>query len=93
MQLADYHATTENIDATTDAALTDALVQAVDPELMVDMLNLGLVYHVRRTDNGDYEVQMLLTQIGCPLTDYLDKMVQHAIALVAPDARCGCSSG
>lgn len=84
--LADYGVTTAGIDEATSVALADALTHAVDPELGVDMLNLGLVYDLQVADDGTYHLQMLLTTIGCPLTDYLEKMLRHAMELVIGDA-------
>ena len=42
-----------------------ALRQVKDPELDVNIVELGLVYDVE-TDNGDVRVKMTLTSPGCP---------------------------
>ncbi|WDF81738.1 iron-sulfur cluster assembly protein [Lacticaseibacillus pabuli] len=85
-QLADYGVTCTGIDAAESEALAAALHRAVDPELGVDMLELGLVYQLVREPDAGYRLEMLLTTIGCPLTDYLEKILQHAMALVIGDA-------
>lgn len=83
--LADYGVTCTGIGDAESSALADALHKAVDPELGVDMLELGLVYEVIHDEQG-YRLEMLLTTIGCPLTDYLEMILKHAMALVIGDA-------
>ena len=48
-----------------DAALIEALRQVVDPELMINIVDLGLVYDIEQTDNKVI-VQMTLTSPACP---------------------------
>ncbi|WP_125571814.1 metal-sulfur cluster assembly factor [Lacticaseibacillus songhuajiangensis] len=83
--LNDFGVSCTGIDDALSVQLAAALQRAVDPELGVDMLNMGLVYRMRKSGPHAYQVQMLLTQIGCPLTDYLEKMVLHALQLVDAD--------
>lgn len=50
-----------------DAALLDALKQVVDPELMINIVDLGLVYSVNADDEeGKVFVEMTLTSPACP---------------------------
>lgn len=48
-----------------DATLLEALRQVVDPELFVNVVDLGLVYDIEQTD-GKVTVQMTLTSPACP---------------------------
>lgn len=56
-----------------------ALETVIDPELGVDIVNLGLVYAIDLKEDGTCEVQMTLTTMGCPLTNILADMVERAL--------------
>lgn len=49
----------------TEAELLDALKQVIDPELMVNIVDLGLVYDIAE-DEGKVKVEMTLTSPSCP---------------------------
>ena len=55
------------------------LRDVIDPELGVDIINLGLVYEVL-VDPGRVVVRMTLTTPGCPLGAYLDDEVTRCLA-------------
>lgn len=48
-----------------DAALIEALRKVIDPELMVNIVDLGLIYSVEQTE-GKVKVEMTLTSPACP---------------------------
>ena len=48
-----------------DAALTDALRQVLDPDLMINIIDLGLVYSINHTDR-QVVILMTLTSPACP---------------------------
>ena len=51
-----------------EAALTDALRECYDPEIPINIVDLGLVYRVEIDDaTGHVQVMMTLTTLGCPV--------------------------
>jgi metal-sulfur cluster biosynthetic enzyme len=73
-------------DGASDPALldlVDALKDVVDPELGVNIVDLGLVYSLERTADGHVTVDMTLTSPMCPLTDQLEYDVQYVLGAAA----------
>lgn len=56
-----------------------ALELVVDPELGVDIVNLGLVYDVEMDESGNTTVTMTLTSMGCPLAGTIVDHVKRAL--------------
>lgn len=51
----------------------------IDPELGIDIVNLGLIYDIRFDDSGHTEIDMTLTTMGCPLADLLTDQIYDAL--------------
>ncbi|MFD2617119.1 metal-sulfur cluster assembly factor [Terrilactibacillus laevilacticus] len=60
----------------------EALEEVIDPELGIDIVNLGLVYGVDIQDNGDTVVTMTLTAMGCPLAATIQYEVKRALSVI-----------
>lgn len=45
----------------------EILEEVLDPELGIDIVNLGLVYEVKVSEEKDVEIVMTMTSMGCPL--------------------------
>lgn len=69
--------------APTEAGVLDALRQVIDPELGVNVVDLGLIYGIEITE-GDVRIVMTLTTPGCPLHAILREAVERALRLLVP---------
>jgi len=67
----------------TEATVMELLKDVVDPELGVNVVDLGLVYGVTIDGENDVTLDMTLTTPACPLTDQLEFGAQAALADVA----------
>ena len=70
--------TPEELESFTDK-LVKALKTVYDPEIPVDIYELGLIYKVDVADNYDTAVDMTLTAPGCPVAGEMPVMVQTAL--------------
>jgi FeS assembly SUF system protein len=62
--------------------LIAAIKTVYDPEIPVDVFELGLIYKVDVADNKDVAVDMTLTAPGCPVAGEMPIMVKDALATV-----------
>ena len=60
--------------------ILEALKEVIDPELGVNIVDLGLIYDLNWDDENDaLIVSMTLTSAGCPLTDVIEKELENAL--------------
>ena len=72
--------TNEQIDDIKNRIL-ESLEQVIDPELGIDIVNLGLIYEIRfNGENGETQIDMTLTTMGCPLADLLTDQIHDAMS-------------
>ena len=57
----------------------DTLKTVYDPEIPVNVVDLGLIYDVQVADNSDVYVQMTLTFPGCGMGPYIAQQAEWAI--------------
>ncbi|MEO6376910.1 MAG: SUF system Fe-S cluster assembly protein [Caulobacteraceae bacterium] len=69
------------LDRLTDA-LIDKLKTVFDPEIPVDVYELGLIYKVDVSDNRDVAIDMTLTAPGCPVAGEMPEWVRDAVMQV-----------
>ena len=68
----------------TDADVREALRTVVDPELGVNIVDLGLVYDIA-VSGAAVAVTMTMTSPACPLRDYIQSLVEDAVRAHLPD--------
>lgn len=68
--------------AVTEAALLDAIATVYDPEIPVNIYELGLIYAVDFDAAGKVRVEMTLTAPGCPSAQELPGQVREALLAV-----------
>ncbi|ANT59340.1 MULTISPECIES: SUF system Fe-S cluster assembly protein [Roseobacteraceae] len=72
--------------SSTDHPLYDSVVEACrtvfDPEIPVNIYDLGLIYTIDIAEGGEVKVTMTLTAPGCPVAGEMPGWVQDAVASV-----------
>ena len=63
----------------TEDEILEAMKDVVDPELMVNVVDLGLVYGVQVDEAGDVTIDMTLTSPTCPLTDKIEYDTKYVL--------------
>src|SRR5471030_842069 len=69
------------LDGLTDQ-LVDQLKTVFDPEIPVDIYELGLIYKVDVSDDKDVAIDMTLTAPGCPVAGEMPEWVREAVLAV-----------
>ena len=69
------------IDRLTDDII-EALKSVFDPEIPVDIYELGLIYKVDLSDDRDVAIEMTLTAPGCPVAGEMPGWVEDAVKKV-----------
>ncbi|MGK5550257.1 metal-sulfur cluster assembly factor [Actinomadura kijaniata] len=73
-------------DATPEEEVLEALKDVVDPELGINVVDLGLVYGVDISD-GVATLDMTLTSAACPLTDVIEDQAHSALEGLVQDVK------
>ena len=72
----------------SEDALIAACGSVYDPEIPVNIYELGLIYAIDTADDGAVKVEMTLTAPGCPSAQELPEQVQSAIMAVPGVTKC-----
>jgi metal-sulfur cluster biosynthetic enzyme len=64
--------------------VTEAMRDVVDPELGINVVDLGLVYGITIDQNGTAVIDMTLTSAACPLTDVIEDQTEGALDGIVP---------
>lgn len=65
-----------------DETVIESLRLVIDPELGVNIVDLGLVYGLDIDDGGNVEVVMTLTSMGCPLGPVIERDIRSVVSTV-----------
>lgn len=68
------------MDKALEENIMGALENVIDPELGIDIVNLGLIYGVDLDDEGILTVNMTLTAMGCPLAGVIEQEVKRSLS-------------
>lgn len=73
--------------STTVEDVTEAMRDVVDPELGINVVDLGLVYGVTVDDGNAAIIDMTLTSAACPLTDVIEDQTRQVLDGITSDVR------
>ena len=62
----------------TEKDVRESLKNVIDPELDINIVDLGLIYEIE-VDDGHVDILMTLTTPGCPLHGVFDEMVRQEV--------------
>jgi len=68
--------------------VVDALRTVYDPEIPVNIYDLGLIYDLQVDDSGVVRIKMTLTTPMCPIAEAMPGMVEHAVRFVHGVTAC-----
>jgi FeS assembly SUF system protein len=73
----------ETLPKPSEEGVIAALKTVFDPEIPVDIYELGLIYAIELGDDGKVKVEMTLTTPSCPSAQELPSMAEEAVRQVA----------
>jgi FeS assembly SUF system protein len=72
----------------TEDAIIAAIADVYDPEIPVNIYELGLIYAIEVADDGTVKVEMTLTAPACPSAQELPEQVHNAVMTVPGVKSC-----
>lgn len=73
------------VNVRTEDDLFEAMKDVVDPELGINVVDLGLVYGIHVNDDNSATIDMTLTSAACPLTDVIEDQTRAALEGLVTD--------
>lgn len=64
----------------TETLIEEALKVVDDPELGINIVDLGLVYEVQLTEDGEAHIVFTLTSAGCPVGPMLESEIKQVVS-------------
>ena len=71
--------TEQDLPAEKYDQVLEALKEVIDPEIGVNIVDLGLIYDLKQAEDESLLIHMTLTSAGCPLTDVLEEQTGMAL--------------
>ena len=71
----------------TEEDVIEAMKDVVDPELGINVVDLGLVYGAQVHEDNTVTLDMTLTSAACPLTDVIEDQTHSALGPLVDDVR------
>lgn len=62
--------------------IIENLQLVIDPELGIDIYNLGLVYRIDIADDNDVKITFTLTSMGCPVGPMIEEQIREVCSAV-----------
>ena len=72
----------DNKGVASEKMLITALQTVYDPEIPVNIYDLGLIYKLEIANSGNVRIEMTLTALGCPVAGILPQQVAEAAASI-----------
>lgn len=69
-------------DGSLEALIVDAIRTVRDPEIPINLYDLGLIYEMSVSGAGDVHIVMTLTSPNCPVAESLPGLVESAVRAV-----------
>ena len=66
----------------TKERIIESLKGVYDPEIGIDIVNLGLIYDIDVSDRGEVDIKMTLTTPGCPLAGSGEEAVKAVVSAI-----------
>jgi len=63
----------------TEERIMDAITEVIDPELHINIVDLGLIYDVKINEENEVHVVMTLTTMGCPMGESIAQATEKAV--------------
>jgi FeS assembly SUF system protein len=62
--------------------IIESLKGVYDPEIGLDIVNLGLIYDIDISEDGEVDIKMTLTTPGCPLAGSVEEAVKTVVSAI-----------
>lgn len=70
----------EDHGSTSAAEVLEALKDVIDPELGINIVDLGLIYGITIDEDDHADIDMTLTTAACPLTDIIERQSEMVLS-------------